>query len=347
MGAATASGGIDFGNYKGMMEPAGCCPGPNLIQNGNFEAGNSGFISSYLYIPSPNSAGAVLPGRYSVLDSTQAGTVANTWNVKSYSSCSATGKFLAANGATGQPGSKKVWAETAGVAPGKEYRFCANLRNMPQCTFDVKPKVELRFSSPANTTAPAVISTNPNNACDWALESRSIQIPGGTTSLTSEIWLDETGLGDGNDLALDGISLQEMTPANASYVLLNIASSNITATTYSIAATPVGGQPYSHYWEVCEVDGSGSCIATTQVSNPSQWWVSGPNDFKGYVGTSSLVTTNPAPGVFQTQKKYQIKYGVFGQCISWTESRWYFGFSHSAKRLVVKKSARDLALEVN
>lgn len=334
-------------DYKIACEPVGCCPGPNLIQNGNFELGNSGFTSSYLYVPNPNSPGSVPPGRYSVLDSTHASTVSGTWNVQSYATCNATGKFLAANGATGQPGSKKLWAETVGVVPGKEYRFCANFRNMPQCSFDVKPKVELRFSSPPNTTAPAVISANPGNACDWVQASRSIQIPGGISALTSEIWLDETGLGDGNDVALDGISLQEMTLANASYVLLNLASSNLTPTTYNITATPAGGQPYSYYWEVCEINGSGNCIPATQVANPSPWWVPGANNFKGYVGTSALVTTNPAPGVFETQKKYQIKYGVFGQCTSWTESRWYFGFSHSAKKLVVRTSARDLALAVD
>lgn len=334
-------------DYKIACEWAGCCPGPNLLQNSSFEAGNSGFSSSYLFVPSPNSAGAVLPGQYGVLNSTQASTVASTWNVKSRSSCSAAGNFLAANGATGQSGGKKVWAETVGVVPGKEYRFCANFRNMPQCAFDVKPKVELRFSSPANTTSPVVISANPANACDWVLESRSIQVPAGITSLTSEIWLDETGQGDGNDLAVDDLSLQQIAQANASYVLLNIASSNITANNYNITATPVGGQPYSYFWEVCEVNGSGNCIAATQVTNPSQWWVLGPNDFKGYVGTNVLVTTNPGPGVFQTQKKYQIKYGVFDQCIAWTESRWYFGFSHSAKKLVVKKSFKDLAPDLD
>jgi hypothetical protein len=334
-------------DYKIACEWAGCCGGPNLIQNSSFESGNTGFSSAYGFVPNPNSAGAVLPGQYGVLNSTQAATVAGTWNVQSHSTCNATGKFLAANGATGLTGGRKVWGETAGVVPGKEYRFCANLRNLPQCAFDVKPKVELRFTSPANTTLPSVISANPANACDWQLESRSIQIPAGVTSLTSEIWLDEAGKGDGNDLALDDISLQEIAPANVSYVLLNIASANITANSYNITATPTGGQPYSYFWEICEVDSSGNCIASTQVTNPAQWWVPGPNDFKGYVGTNVLVTTSPVPGVFQTQKKYQIKYGVFDQCTAWTESRWYFGFSHSAKKVVVKRSMRELDPEVD
>ncbi|MES1245724.1 MAG: hypothetical protein ABUT39_29225 [Acidobacteriota bacterium] len=318
----------------------GCCTGPNLIQNGGFESGYVGFSSSFLSTPNPPNT--VLPGEYGVLEQTRAAFIASTWNVQDHSTCSAAGNFLVANGSTGLSGSRKVWGETVGVTPGKEYRFCANLRNMPQCAFDVKPKVELRFSSPADTTQPSVISANPADACNWVLESRSIQVPAGVTSLTSEIWLDETGKGDGNDLALDDISLQEIAPADAGYVLLNIATSKLTASSYNVTATPVGGQPFSYFWDVCEVNASDDCIASTQVTNPLQWQVPGPNDFKGYVGTNVLVTASPVPGVFETGKRYRIRYGVFDQCVAWTEKRWYFGFSLSAKQVVVKGSMAEL-----
>lgn len=159
--------------------------------------------------------------------------------------------------------------------------------------------------------------------------------------LTTEIWLDETGAGDGNDLAIDDLSLQEMQQAGNSFVQLNIASANMTATTYELTATPANGQPYSYYWEVCEVDGSGNCLPATQVMNPPQWWVLGANNFKGYSGTSTLAGSNP--GLFTIGKKYAIKYGVFGLCTSWTESRWYFSFVYGQSKMRVSSTPEGLA----
>ena len=257
----------------------GCCPGPNLIVNGDFETGNTGFTSAFTNVANPSTAGAVQPGQYAVTTSGAAAVVSSSWNVQSHTACNTTGKFLVANGSTGLSGSKLVWSQTVAVVPGKEYRFCANFRNLPQCALDVKPNVEIRFSSPPNSTAPFVVATSSSSACDWLQESRSIAIPANTVLLTAEIWLDESAAGDGNDLAIDDISLQEMQKASNSLVQLNLASSNLTLTDYNMTVTPANGQPYSFYWEVCEVDNAGNCIAANQVSNPPQWWTPGANDF--------------------------------------------------------------------
>lgn len=182
-----------------------CGSGPNLIRNGDFEAGDSEIGSDLLYEPAPDAPGSVRPGEYSIVNGAQAGTISPTWLVHDHESCNATGKFLVVNGATGRTGSRRIWSQTISVTPGTAYRFCAHLRNLPQCVLDVKPKVELRFSSPEDGV---VVNADPGDSCDWQRQSRRIVIPAGVVSLTAEIWLDESGEGDGNDLAVDDISLK-------------------------------------------------------------------------------------------------------------------------------------------
>jgi hypothetical protein len=115
------------------------------------------------------------------------------------------GTLLVVNGDTGESRSRKVWSQTVPVIGGRDYRFCARLRNLPRCGLDVLPKVELRFSASDDRTS-TVIDTTPDS-CDWQRIDRSLHIPEGVTTLTCEIWLDESGLGDGNDLAIDDIGL--------------------------------------------------------------------------------------------------------------------------------------------
>jgi hypothetical protein len=310
----------------------GCCPAPNLITNGNFELGNGGFNSAYAFDAGAYTAAAVTPGEYAVMNATQAAAVSSAWNATNHGSCAPSGKFLVVNGASGQTGSKLAWSQTVPVQPGKEYRFCANFRNLPQCAFDVKPKIEIRFTSVTGANLTSVINANATNACDWVQETRHLVIPAGVVLLTTEIWLDETGLGDGNDLAIDDISLQQMQTASNALVQLNIASSNLTATTYNLSATPQNGQPIGFAWELCELDNAGNCIFT--VSNPSDWWTPGPNGFRGF-NNGTFTAGSTTPGLFGVGKKYMIKYGVFDSCTAWTESRWYFQFVYGQSRVSV------------
>lgn len=185
-----------------------CGSGPNLVLNGDFESSNPGFDSDFIYEPAPVAARAVLPGEYAIVDELQARIVSPTWVVKSHELCDSTGKFLAVNGDTGKSRSRLVWSPTISVAPGTAYRFCVWLRNLAQCALDVKPKIELRFSSPPDSRVPSVIDADRCLACDWKRESRRIVIPTDISTLTAEIWLDESAGGDGNDLAIDDISLR-------------------------------------------------------------------------------------------------------------------------------------------
>ena len=290
-----------------------CCPGRNVVRNPGFELGNQFFSTGYTYtgIVAPNS---VSTGRYSLLTSAQALTVSPTWTVN----CASAGKHLVINGATGLSGTRIAWYQNVTVERGKIYKFCADMKNLPQCAFDVKPKINVQFSVPGYNISNQVIDVPAGN-CNWQSVSQVINMPAGTGtfSMNITITLDETGIGDGNDLAIDNIALVEIPQTPQSETLFNINYFDVTATDYSISATPVTplGRNCGYYWSVEEVDQNYVTVPGTAVYNPSQWWTSPPYTFTGYVGTSTLSGNNP--GVFSFTKRYRIVYGRWCECSGW------------------------------
>jgi hypothetical protein len=291
-----------------------CCPGRNLVKNPGFELGNQSFTSAYTYTPII-AAGTVTTGRYNTMTSAQGLVVSPTWNVN----CLNNGRHLYINGATGQSTPPKlVWRQTMTVSPGKFYKFCFDAKNLPQCGFDVKPRLNVTFSIPGFDLANQLIDV-PAGVCNWKTIGQVISVPAGTTSVTIDITLNEQPVGDGNDLALDNMALVEIAQVPQAEVLFNVNFINVTATTFGLSATPVAWPVPSgcgYYWEVEAVMGANNTIvAGTAVYNPSQWWGLYPNTFPGYNGTNVLVGNNP--GVFDITKKYRIVYGRWCECQAW------------------------------
>jgi hypothetical protein len=97
-----------------------CCPGINLVRNGDFSSGNSFFTSQYAYNPIIG-ASTVTPGQYSIINGNQALAVSSTWLASDHATCNAgTGNFMAVNGVTGATGNRTVWRQTVAVTPGKQ-----------------------------------------------------------------------------------------------------------------------------------------------------------------------------------------------------------------------------------
>jgi len=322
----------------------GCCPGANLVNNGNFEANPIGQaeppvwpgITSQYAASNSFGPGGTLPGEYNIVNGTQALNICSNWAVVDHGTCLADpGNFMVVNGRTGQAGSSSIWSQTVAVAAG-EYKFCAFAKNLPQCCFDVLPKIEVKFSGIGIGTgadiAPTIVNTSGAVPCDWQLISGSVTVPNGTTSLTINILLDEQTLGDGNDLALDDIALKLKPQVNADYVAFTVVPTVPAGGVYHIDAfypPLLPGSPYSYFWEVCEWDNN-MCVNT--VTNPPQWWTytglgtSGqPNNFPGYDGHNYIpnVTT---PGNFLTGITYHITLGVWSDCEGWGASAWEFKF---------------------
>ncbi|NEN22154.1 T9SS type A sorting domain-containing protein [Cryomorpha ignava] len=182
----------------------------NLVINGNFEdAINLDFTSDYTNDPS------VYPGNFSVGNTALALSAFNT-SITDHSNCASStqyplnDQFLLVNGRTQQPGisTAVIWEHVlTGLDTSSTYKFCANFVSMPQCTFDISPKVSFEVDGVAIGGVTTLLA--PLNACDWILISENFST-GQNTSVTLQIILDQAGNGDGNDLAIDDISVTKL-----------------------------------------------------------------------------------------------------------------------------------------
>ncbi len=292
-----------------------CCPGINIIKNGDFELGNNGEFSSAGYLYSPT---AGLPGQYSVLTSAQANAVSpNSWNPD----CNGNNKHLIINGRnTGTAGKKIVWYQTLNLVKGVTYSFCADFKNLNQCGFNIKPKIDISFPSGATSMSNILIDSS-GVGCDWQRVQKTFTWSGTLTPPYIRISLDESGLGDGNDLAIDNIRLVALSPVPQSELFFTVSITNNTGGSFNMAATlttPLNG--CTPFWKVEQVDNNNIPVSSTIVNNPNIWLPLNPNNFVGYKYNSTPVFSlfNSGPGLFNSTKRYQITYGRTCECYSFT-----------------------------
>jgi hypothetical protein len=283
----------DLGSY--------CCDSENLVVNGNFEAGNTGFTSAYTL------DATTYPGQYNVTNTAAAFGA----TVTDHSFCAdnvlyaSNSRYLTVNGKTQQTGSSVVWEQTiTGLKEGVTYRFCANFKNMKQCTFDIFPNVIME----AGSTSSAVFTVNmpTANACAW--QNAEVIFTATGASETVRIYLDETGNGDGNDLAIDDIYVGALSdPGLAITVQHNGTNNAIIASVNSIATTDdaIKGNCRKYHWYVAEVTSYPSIVidwSTFAHGNNTS------SNLPPYAGTSSATTwdlTTTFPGyTFANNKLY-------------------------------------------
>ncbi|MBK6932620.1 MAG: gliding motility-associated C-terminal domain-containing protein [Saprospirales bacterium] len=159
----------------------------NLIQNGDFESGNSGFTSDYLESP-----GNLVPeGVYEVLSNPQA-------SHPSFAPCpdhtSGSGNMMAVNG-SGTP-NQNVWCQTMPVDPNINYAFSAWVATLVSAS----PAL-LQFSINGATIGP--VFSAPGATCNW-VNFYTTWNSGSNSSATICVVNQNTTLG-GNDFALDDI----------------------------------------------------------------------------------------------------------------------------------------------
>ncbi|HRI58091.1 MAG TPA: gliding motility-associated C-terminal domain-containing protein [Saprospiraceae bacterium] len=159
----------------------------NLIDNGDFGGGNSGFTSDYIYSP-----GDLVPeGVYDVLDNPQD-------DHPSFAPCddhtSGDGNMMVVNGA-GVP-NQNVWCQTVPVTPNTQYVFSAWVTSVVAAS----PAL-LQFS--INGTPLGNIFSAPGGTCNWANFFQTWS-SGSNGSATICIVNQNTTLG-GNDFALDDL----------------------------------------------------------------------------------------------------------------------------------------------
>lgn len=315
----------------------GCPNTTNLIKNGDFENGITGFISQF--DPMNQKSKAFLPGVYTVGTFSNAIEFCKNWNSAACGrDAISPNKFLLVNGATGQPGLKSVWSQDVQLEAGKEYKLCMLLRNLPQCCFNVLPKITISyFDGVKQQSLPSFTVTE--SACPGFRFSTKIVIPAGPTASiksTISIHLDQTALGDGNDLAIDDISLIRLDRLPAGTVLItpNISTNILNSTDYTVSV-PVTSNPVLPtgsliYWSVVELDNTDNEISGTKVETPNASWQSVPGTFPGYNGTSS--TSGSTPGIFKFHKKYKVTFAVAGECFSRTSAGYILQLDPSSRK---------------
>ncbi|MBI3138997.1 MAG: hypothetical protein HYZ15_10460 [Sphingobacteriales bacterium] len=256
--------------------------GTNLITNGNFSAGNTGFTSEYLYNP----ASGFNPGVYTVTSNLQA------WH-PSMPACgdhsSGNGNMMVVNGA--EIPNIKVWSQTVPVQPNTNYAFSTWLQHVTS----VNP-ARLQFSINDITIGPVFIANN--TACIWD-QFYSIWNSGNNTTATIAI-VNQNEVYTGNDFALDDISFapfifkQDSVKITIDNPLIIASADQKICIGKSVQLTTTGGNSYS--WA------PGAGLSGTTIPNPvaapdatTRYFVTGTNS-NNCTGTDSvLVTVNQLP----------------------------------------------------
>jgi len=159
----------------------------NLVSNGDFESGNTGFTSDYGYSP-----GNLVPeGLYDVLDNPQD-------DHPGFAACNdhttGAGNMMVVNGA-GTP-NVNVWCQTVAVNPNSQYVLSAWVTSVVASS----PAL-LQFSINGSTVGP--IFSAPGSVCNW-LNFFQTWNSGASSSATICI-INQNTLLSGNDFAIDDI----------------------------------------------------------------------------------------------------------------------------------------------
>jgi gliding motility-associated-like protein len=244
--------------------------GNNLIVNGDFEAGNSGFTSDYVESP-----GNLVPeGVYEVLDNPQN-------SHPGFQPCddhtSGSGNMMAVNGA-GTP-NLDVWCQTVAVMPNTQYAFSAWVVTLVSAS----PAL-LQFNINGAPLGPVFAA--PNQTCVWQ-NYYATWNSGNNTSATICIVNQNTTLG-GNDFALDDLAFAPICQVSDSVTVhvVNVAA----AASPAVAFIPCAGAQLT-------LSGAGSSTGpniTYQWDTPNGNIVSGANTLAPVIdqaGTYTLTVT--------------------------------------------------------
>ncbi len=183
-----------------------------LITNGNFELGNTGFTTQYTYNPTS----LAVEGTYTVGNSPFA--VHPSWEPCG-DHTTGSGKMMILNGA---PSAINVWTTSVSVTPGTNYAFSAWLTGV----YESDPNLAiLQFSINGNVLGSP--ETALATACTWKL-FYIFWNSGVNTTANISILNQNTATG-GNDFAIDDISFAPVVPNCVDSVVVTVAKATVDA----------------------------------------------------------------------------------------------------------------------
>ncbi len=235
----------------------------NLVANGDFSGGNTGFTSSYTYSPPPSTV--LNEGFYSVYTDPYG---VHTGFTSFGDHTTGSGNMMIINGG---PSPTDVWCETITVTPNTDYDFSAWIANCSSITIgpDV-PILQFKING-VLIGSPVTISTPPSTWMNFFQSWNS----GTNTSATICIY-DLNTSAAGNDFAIDDITFRRLCTAKDS-IYVDVKAPD-TARHFSVVndcilnspatLTATGG--YSTYaWN------TGSSSPSSSASSSGMYWVMG------------------------------------------------------------------------
>ncbi len=233
---------------------------PNLIVNGDFEQGNTGFSSVY----TNNQSNLINPGTYAVVQSPA--IVLSTFP-QCDDHTSGVGNMMVVHGLTSS--GNNVWCQTVNVQPNTTYEFAA-------WVMTVVPFFPSSFDFTINGVSLGPMTFPANSICEWA-EYAKLWNSGAANTATICI-VDQGGGGLINGYALDDISLRALC-SETDDVTISVVTIDAIAPTIEFLPCDAGAQGFA-------LDGSASSSGpniTYQWSTSDGNIVSGANSAICYV----------------------------------------------------------------
>ena len=242
--STNSAGNLMPGNYSVTITDAGgSVQGPQLVVNGDFSAGNTGFTSSY---GNCNSSQCLWPDKLYAIGSNPQFFHTQFWGSDH---TTGTGNFMIINGSSVP--NVDVWTETIAVTPNTKYVFSTWLSAMNTIS-----AAQLQFS--INGSLIGNIFTAPAQINQW-IQFCAVWNSGSNTSATISI-INQSTVIYGNDFALDDISFRGILPCSTSvaFTIQPSSSFSVTASAFpascgsqngSASASVNGGAtPYTYLW---------------------------------------------------------------------------------------------------
>ncbi len=250
---------VEVTNAAGCSATAVYNISTELVTNGDFSAGNTGFThSTYGYKADVGGNTELNPEGYYGIGPDPQAYHSNFWG---RDHTTGTGNFMIVNGFPGSP-QPVVWTTNVAVVPGVSYYFSAWALSLNS----VGNYAELQFrvnNTLVGTTAPLPARPNNNNPpYNWIQFYGTWTAPAGVFSVPIDI-VDFQTAASGNDFGLDDISFATLAPLPAVIAPSSNATSFCIGQTLNLFANLTGGKaPFTFSW-------TGPDGFTSSLENPS------------------------------------------------------------------------------
>ena len=254
----------------------------NLVVNGDFTAGNTGFTTNYIVEAYGTTS---TPGDYAV--NTNPNLYDASWPVMG-DHTTGTGNMLIVDGAYSS--SEDFWCETMPVVPNTNYIFTVwtALFHVPQPTIQI-------------TINGVNISTFTTSATAGTWQQYQIIWNSSTATSASICMSDLNTTAFGNDFAIDDISFQAgCTVKDSIYIKVTASDTSFSHTDTSVCAllgTVILNAPAGY---ITPIWSTGATTSSVTVTDSGTYWVRTTSDCILKVDTFKIVATAPKSGSFAT-----------------------------------------------